>query len=113
MQYQRTISISIAIPGLSDKSILISSPLTLLAGVQGFAIFIGSLGGKKAKVLSFSSSLGVSSRCDSSLPASSGYRPRSDTARGVRGWMGSSEHDDISRWNAASDFTSFSSGRDS
>lgn len=89
----------------------ISSPLTLGAGVRGLAMFIGSeiVFGRKAKVVSSSSSsLGVSSRCVSSWTASSGYRPRSITCRGV---CGNSDPELSSRWNAASDLTSASRGR--
>lgn len=96
---KHTISISMKPAlGLSDTSI--SSPLKLLAGVHGFTMLVASLLlGRKAKVLSslVSSSLGVSSRCTSSCPASSGYLPRSDAARGVRGWTGRSHPEDIRR----------------
>lgn len=126
---QLAISISIAAPPpkLEDVSEMLmpaSSPLmlpaTLPAGVivRGFPMAIGCVpvdDGLNAKGPSSasSSSLGLSSRVTSSCPASSGYRPRSANVRGVRGWAGSSETDATSRWNAASDLSSASSGRDS
>lgn len=97
------ISTSIANPpGLSAQS----SPFTDCAGVTGFVKLMGSevIAVVKAKgaVVSFgssSSSLGVSSRAGSSVLASSGYRPRSEAALGVRGVSGRSEHAATIRWN--------------
>lgn len=89
-----------------------SSPLILRAGVIDVRmILIGSLpDGAYANMTSSSSpsSLDVSSWVCSSVSASSGYRPRSVSERGVRG---RSEQDARRRWNWASDLTSLSTGR--
>lgn len=105
-------------PGKSSPLTLPATlPATLFAalppGVRIPRIFMGwvplaALYAKGVSSSSSSSSLGVASRCvSSSCPASSGYRPLSMNGRGVRG---SSEDEWSSRWKAASDLTSSSSG---
>ena len=103
-----TMSTSIATPPIGLSSILGSSPLILCAGVTGFVGALDSVYANGTLSSKSSSSLGVDSLWGSSPPASSGYRPRSDAGRGVRGCFGGSLNDASMRWNCASDWTSFS-----